>query len=76
MKLIIEKINGSIYAYREREKHFRHVEPKRGTPLLDATVLDQECDLGRYDDFHIVIDVKKPKKAKKSKTRKCRASSR
>lgn len=60
MKLIIEKIEGQVYAYMEREKHFKNVRCQRGTPLLDASALNDECDLSKYDDdFYMVFNIKK-----------------
>jgi hypothetical protein len=65
LKLIIEKIDGRIYAYRESKSHFERASKTRGTVQLDPEKLDHECDLGHYDDFHMVFDVKKPKKKAK-----------
>lgn len=59
MKLLIEKIDGTVYAYRETEKHHKAVQPKRGTPRLDPTLLSEDCDLSDYSDFHMVFDLKK-----------------
>ena len=63
MKLIIEKVGDSIYAYRESNKHFRKVQPARGKQL-DPERLDHECDLSTYPDFHMIFNIKKRKKRK------------
>lgn len=67
MKLIIEKIDGSVYAYRESNKQFRKMTPLRDAgPRLDPERLDHECCLDSYSsDFHMVFDIKKAKKRKK-----------
>lgn len=70
MKLIIQNIDGSIYAYRESERHFHAAEKTRGTRRLKPEELDIECNLGDYPNSHFVIDVKKPKKRKKPSKRK------
>lgn len=67
MKLIIQKIDGSIFAYTESEKHHKVAEPQRSGRPLSVLKLDQECDLGKYDNFYMVVDIKKPKKGKKKK---------
>lgn len=59
MKLIIEKLDGVVYAYMEREKLFRKLEPTRDTPLVETSLLNDDCDLDNYsDDFHMVFDIK------------------
>jgi hypothetical protein len=65
MKLIIEKLGGAVYAYTETEKHFKRVEPGRGTERLDPSKLGIECNLHQYDDFHMVFEVKKGRHAKR-----------
>ncbi len=65
MRLIIQKLDGSVYVYRETEKMFKNNEKQRANPLLDSAVLDDECDLGKYEDFHMVIPIKKAKGKKK-----------
>ena len=62
MKLIIQRTHGRFYAYRESEKQFKRVEPDRGTERLDTSMLDVECDLSQYGNFHMVFDVKKGSK--------------
>jgi hypothetical protein len=59
VRLIIEKIEGEVFAYREDEDHFKVVEEQRDTPRVDPEALDFECDLSLYDDFHMVFRVKK-----------------
>jgi hypothetical protein len=59
MKLIIQKIGGDIYAYRETESHFKKAEKTRGTKRLDPEKLNHECDLAAFDNFHMVFDLKK-----------------
>jgi len=59
MRLIIEKIDDSVYAYRETEKSFKVNEPQRTSEQLNPISLDWECDLTEYDDFHMVFRVKK-----------------
>lgn len=59
MKLIIEKINGIVYAYRETEKHFKKAEKQRKFRKFSTKDLDKECNLSHYDnDCHFVIDIK------------------
>jgi hypothetical protein len=62
MKLIIQNIGGSTYAYFEDKGHHKVVEKRRGGKLLDPLMLNHECDLSAYPDSYFVIDVKKPKK--------------
>jgi hypothetical protein len=66
MKLIIERIDGTVYAYRESNKQFRKMEPQRNAGrLMDPERLDHECCLESYSsDFHMVFDIKKAKKRK------------
>jgi len=49
MKLIIERLEHGIYAYRETEKHHKRVEPQRQATgaRVSIAVLDAECDLAR-----------------------------
>jgi hypothetical protein len=68
MKLIIERIDGTVYAYRESNKQFRKMEPQRNAGrLMNPEQLDHECCLESYSsDFHMVFDIKR-KRAKKRK---------
>lgn len=59
MKLIIEKMNGSVYAYRENKRQFKVNQPQRDTPPLEPKELDHDCVLDNYGDFHMVFDIKK-----------------
>ena len=61
MKLIVQNIDGAIYAYTEKESHFKAASKTRGTKQLDPALLDNECNLSAYgDNFHFVFDLKKP----------------
>lgn len=66
MKLILQKDgDGSVYAYLETEKHHKVTRKQRGKPL-DPNMLRDQCDLGMYfAPFHMVFDIKKPKKKKR-----------
>lgn len=66
MKLVIQKIGSTIYAYRESERHHKATSNGRGTPM-DPAKLDMQCDLSQYESFHMVFDIKKPKKKKRKK---------
>jgi hypothetical protein len=60
MKLVIQVAHGTVYAYRESEKHFKRVESQRkSSRLMKPKVLDFECDLSTYDNCHWVFDIKK-----------------
>ena len=59
MKLIIEKINGTVYAYRESKRTFKVNQKQRDTPPLDPKALNHDCDLDNYSDFHMVFNIKK-----------------
>ncbi len=58
MKLIIEKLNGQVFIYRESEKHFKKVEPERGSRLAKLSELDKNCNLDSYDNCHFVVEIK------------------
>ncbi len=63
MRLIIEKTeDGSLYAYRESERRYRANEKDRSTPRIKVDLLDWECDLSRYDPFHMVLELKTVKR--------------
>ena len=62
MKLVIEKWDGAVYVYRETNKHHRKTEKHRTTPRLEPKLLDADCDITGRGDFHMVFDLKKPKK--------------
>jgi hypothetical protein len=64
VKLIVEKWDGAIYVYRETEAHFRKAQKDRRTPRIGPEEFAEECNVGFYDDFHAVFDLK-PQKAKK-----------
>lgn len=72
MKLILECFDGSIFAYRESEAVFERNEPSRGTPLRDGSDLDQQCDLGHYDEFHMVFELLGPPEPKPSLSHRIR----
>jgi hypothetical protein len=63
MKLIIEKwSDGTIYSYRETEKHFKsvEVERKKRAKKVKIDILDYECNLHYMEDgTYIVVDIKK-----------------
>lgn len=61
MKFIVQKLDGVIYAYTESEAHFKHAQPDRTSPRLDISELANDCDLSARDDFHIVVDIKRPR---------------
>jgi hypothetical protein len=64
MKLIIERIDGVVYAYSETERHHRAASKTRSTPAINPSVLAFECDLSHYGNFHMVFDVKRSPKRK------------
>ena len=70
MKLIVENINGSTYAYLESESHHRVAEKQRGGRRLHPQTLDHECDLSVYPNSYFVVDVKKTTKKEVSKLRR------
>lgn len=61
MKLIIERLDGVIYSYRETEEHFNVVEKNRENTgnKLPAESLDYECNLMELlkDNDYIVQDI-------------------
>lgn len=61
MKLIIERLDGVIYAYRETEEHFKVTEPNRSKEgnKIPAEALDYECNLNELlkDNDYIVQDL-------------------
>ncbi len=59
MKLVIEKLHGVIYAYRESETHHKDV---LRTQTLFLEGLDRECNLSVRDDFVLIVDIKEKKK--------------
>lgn len=66
MKLIVQNIGGTVYAYYEDEKHHKRIEPKRGGRRLDPSEkLPHECDMNAYEDSYFVFDVKRPPRRKK-----------
>lgn len=68
MKLILERIGGTFYAYYEDEKHHKKIQRTRGTKQIDPEVtLPNECNLDGLGSFHMVFDVKrKPRKRVRS----------
>lgn len=59
MKLIIEKIDGTIYAYRETETVFLRNQKKRKSPQLTLKDLDKDCSLHHHpDNCHLVVTLK------------------
>lgn len=63
MKLIIEKINDEIYAYRETEKQYKQNESMRATRREEERYLDDNCDLHMIDEnVHFVFDIVAPSK--------------
>lgn len=73
MKLIVERTGGTLYVYRESEKHHKAVQENRehgrnGGNRLDPSVLDDDCDISNISgDFYMVFDIKKDKKNKRAK---------
>jgi hypothetical protein len=62
MKLIIENIDGVLYAYTESKSHFQAASKSRSTRQIDPAELDNECNLSAYGkNFHMVFDLKKQK---------------
>lgn len=58
MKLIVEKIAGTVYVYRETERHHKKVARNKRS-FSDPKLLDHECDLSSYPDGTIfVFDIK------------------
>jgi hypothetical protein len=56
MKLIIQNIDGVLYAYTESKSHFKAASKTRGTRQIDPAELDNECNLSAYgDNFHMVL---------------------
>ncbi len=64
MKLIIENINGEIYCYIEKEKHFARLQKTRRTARIvnPKLLLDEDCTLGNHLDnnTHMVFNLGKP----------------
>lgn len=59
MKLIIENVDGVLYAYMETEKHFKKVDKQRGI-RVDKSLLSKDCNLDCLDSGeYIVFDIKK-----------------
>jgi len=66
MKLIVQNLDGEIYAYYEDERHHKRIEPKRGGLRLDPNkTLPNECSLAAYPNSYFVFDVKRPRRKKK-----------
>ncbi len=62
MKLIIERLYGKIYVYKENESQYKAVECQRDNKI-DHKTLDAECSLEDNDDipandFHMVFNLK------------------
>ena len=59
MKLVIEKIDGVVYAMMETNKHHKKISHNPKTKLSPC-VLSHECNLDAMkDNSHIVFDIKK-----------------
>lgn len=58
MKLIIEQIDGTVYAYRVSNKQFKKIKDQL-KPSRDPQELDTECDLSGYGNFSMVFDCKR-----------------
>lgn len=53
MRLIVEKLDGNVFAYFENERDYFRNETDRcddGSRRLPATILNEECDLSVYAD--------------------------
>jgi hypothetical protein len=61
MKLVIQNIDGTYYAYREKERHYAKVAKKRGGVRLDPRMLDEECNLHETlpPGTYMVFDIKR-----------------
>jgi hypothetical protein len=61
MRLIIEKLEGTVYVYLEDEAKHRANEASRldnGSRRLTCRIFDEECDTSVYaDSVHWVFDV-------------------
>lgn len=57
MKLILESIGDAMFAYRESERHFKKVQPQRGSKQIDPSQLDLDCRL-ESGHWHMVFDLK------------------
>lgn len=56
MRLVIEKISGDVYVYRETETQFLRNEKKRKSPKLTLKDLDRDCNLHNQPaDCHLVV---------------------
>ena len=66
MKLIVQNLDGQLFAYMETEKHFRKVEHTRG-PRLDGELLANDCELDSVQPrgAHMVFDIQR--KTRKNK---------
>ncbi len=58
MKLIIQNIDGEIYAATETERVFKRNEKIRGGQQLDPKELAIECDMAKYVNSYFVFDIK------------------
>lgn len=60
MYLIIEKYRGDTFAYFEDRVHFHQIQPQRGgLRRLNASCLDDECDLASMpNNSYMVVAVK------------------
>jgi hypothetical protein len=68
MKLVVQVAHGTVYVYRESEKHFKRVESQRKcSRRMKAKDLDFECDLSMYENCHWVFDLNKTHKKRKTK---------
>jgi len=64
MKLIIQRIEGDLFAYMETEAHHRSVG-HRGV-RLDPNLLRNDCQLENIPEGYMVFDIKPvPRKRKK-----------
>lgn len=61
MKLIIENLDGVLYAYMESEKHFKRVQNQRGVQV-NPVILKNDChlDSALENGEHMVFNILKP----------------
>jgi len=58
MRLIVERLDGVLYAYREREALYRQVKGQRTSRRLEPADLDIDCQLPA-EDFYLEVRIKK-----------------
>ena len=60
MKLIIQKLDGEMYIYREGDSSYKIRKSQRLKPIKKKKfyeMIDEECCVSSYNDFVYVVDL-------------------